>query len=85
MAVILYRQDTGAPVTFVHAVDARESIASGGYSASPPSQPKKPIVPEKAEAKVTATPIVVEKKVEPIVEEKKVEPAVKPSSRIIRK
>ena len=85
MTITLYRQDTGAPVTFVYAIDAKESLASGSYSASAPSQPKKPIVPEKAEAKVEAAPIVAEKKAEPVIEEKKVEPVAKATPRIIRK
>jgi hypothetical protein len=86
MAIILYRQDNGAPTTFVHAVDAKESLASGDYSASAPSQPKKPIVSEKVEAKVIAAPIVVaEKEVDPVVVEKEVKAIVKPTPRIIRK
>ena len=91
MATMLYRRDNGEAITFAHTIDAKESMQSGFYSASPPPSLKKQEVVERLPAKPTVIPTVEDKKpTKPIVKdapivEEDVKPVVKSNPRIIRK
>ncbi len=88
MTIVLYEIKTGKPQTFVHAVDAKECIASGVYTQEDPKkkpEPKpKPVVEKKPEPKPDPEP-VVEKKPELIFGKKEETPKKKLVSRKIIK
>lgn len=72
MSITIYKKSTGAPKTFAHIIDAKESIANGMYTLNDPNAKPQPIV--KSEVAPTVIPTVGDKKPivgdAPIAEEK---------------
>lgn len=82
---VLYERETGKPQTFIHFIDAKESLKSGAYVAENPK--KKKVVEEvkREEPKPINKEVKTEEKEPEIKEEVKEEKPVDKPERIIAK
>ena len=77
--VTIYEVKTGKPIGMQYMIDAKESVATGGYTFQPPA-PKV----EKVVEKVVEKPVVKKEAPEEVEPEKTVTPTTKRTSRILK-